>query len=70
MDDFRDDRGKLKGDDSKRQSHFNSVSNRVLIGVILVLAGLLLIIRNTGIIPDFINNVIFSWPMLLSLIHI
>ena len=65
MDDFRDDRGKLKGDDSKRQSNFNSVSNRVLIGDILVLAGLLLIIRNTGIIPDFINNVIFSWPMLL-----
>jgi predicted membrane protein len=30
-----------------------------------VLAGLFLVIRNTGFFPDFIDNVIFSWPMLL-----
>lgn len=39
--------------------------NKVLIGVVLVLAGLFLILRNTGIFPDFIDNVVFSWPMLL-----
>jgi predicted membrane protein len=33
--------------------------------VILVIAGLFLVIRNTGFFPDFIDNVIFSWPMLL-----
>ncbi len=40
-------------------------NNKVLIGVVLVLAGLFLILRNTGIFPDFIDNVVFSWPMLL-----
>jgi predicted membrane protein len=40
-------------------------NNRILIGVVLVLAGLFLVIRNTGFFPDFIDNVIFSWPMLL-----
>jgi len=40
-------------------------NNRIIIGVILVLAGLFLVIRNTGFFPDFIDNVIFSWPMLL-----
>lgn len=44
--------------------------NRVIIGVILVLAGLFLVIRNTGIFPDFIDNVIFSWPMLLVTIGV
>jgi predicted membrane protein len=36
-----------------------------LIGVILVIAGLFLVIRNTGFFPEFIDQVIFSWPMLL-----
>lgn len=40
-------------------------SNRVIIGVILVLAGLFLVIRNAGFFPSYIDNIIFSWPMLL-----
>lgn len=40
-------------------------NNKVIIGVILVIAGLFLVIRNTGFFPGFIDNVIFSWPMLL-----
>ncbi len=55
--DYRDDRMQRHG------HHFTS--NRVIIGVILVLAGLFLVIRNTGFFPDFIDHVIFSWPMLL-----
>jgi len=49
------------------QSHesHHLANNRVVIGIILVLAGLFLVIRNTGFFPDFIDNVIFSWPMLL-----
>lgn len=46
------------------QEHHLS-NNRVIIGVILVLAGLFLVIRNTGFFPEFIDNVVFSWPMLL-----
>lgn len=47
------------------REHHNMTNNRVVIGVILVLAGLFLVIRNTGFFPDFIDHVVFSWPMLL-----
>lgn len=61
---FRDDR---KWSDNHPQ-HFSG--NRVIIGVILVLVGLFLVIRNTGFFPDVIDNVIFSWPMLLVTIGV
>jgi len=48
-----------------RHDHHHLTSNRALIGVVLVLAGLFLVIRNTGFFPDFIDQIIFSWPMLL-----
>jgi predicted membrane protein len=54
----------------RREFHNHLTNNRVIIGVILVLAGLFLVIRNTGFFPDFIDNVIFSWPMLLVTIGI
>lgn len=47
------------------RDHHHLTNNRVIIGVVLVLAGLFLVIRNTGFFPDFIDHVIFSWPMLL-----
>mgnify|MGYP005838743991 CR=1 FL=1 len=43
----------------------HSSQNRIIIGVILVLAGCMLILKNTGFFPVFIDDVIFSWPMLL-----
>jgi len=64
--DYREERRKLR--EEGRQMHHEirqGTSNRSLIGVILVIAGLFLVIRNTGFFPDFIDNVIFSWPMLL-----
>jgi predicted membrane protein len=60
--DYRDDR-------YSRREHRHT-GNRVIIGVILVLAGLFLVIRNTGFFPDFIDHVIFSWPMLLVAIGV
>lgn len=54
--------------DGQPHEHHHLSNNRVLIGVILVLAGLFLVIRNTGFFPDFIDNVIFSWQMLLVVI--
>ncbi len=48
-----------------RQRHMDNGSNRVLIGIVLVIAGIFLVIRNTGFFPDFIDHVVFSWPMLL-----
>ena len=48
-----------------REDHGHLKSNRPILGVVLVLVGLFLVMRNTGIFPDFIDHVIFSWPMLL-----
>ena len=48
-----------------RREHHHLQNNRAIIGVILVLVGLFLVMRNTGFFPDFIDHVIFSWPMLL-----
>ncbi len=48
-----------------RHEHHNLSNNRPVVGVILVLVGLFLVIRNTGFFPDYIDNIIFSWPMLL-----
>lgn len=52
-------------DRPSRHGHNHLQNNRPIIGVILVLAGLFLLMRNTGIFPSFIDHVIFSWPMLL-----
>ena len=51
-----------------RQEHRHLHNNRPIIGVVLVLAGLFLVMRNTGFFPEFIDHVIFSWPMLLVVI--
>jgi predicted membrane protein len=48
-----------------RHEHHHLHNNRAIVGVILVLIGLALVMRNTGFFPGFIDNIIFSWPMLL-----
>ena len=44
-------------------------SNKFMIGILLIVAGAILIIQKTTILPDgldyFIDDVIFSWQMLL-----
>ncbi len=44
-------------------------SNRFMIGILLIVAGVILIIKKTTILPDgfnhFIDDIIFSWQMLL-----
>jgi predicted membrane protein len=45
-------------------------NNRAIVGVILVLVGLFLVLRNTGFFPGFIDNIIFSWPMILITIGV
>jgi predicted membrane protein len=66
---YRDDRHRIR-DEYRRQRHEyrHLHSNRGIVGVILVLAGLFLVLRNTGFFPGFIDEVIFSWPMLLLVI--
>jgi predicted membrane protein len=63
---YRDERRQYKEERRHfRHDHHHLTNNRSLIGVILVLAGLFLVIRNTGFFPAFIDQIIFSWPMLL-----
>ena len=50
---------------NQRHHHPHLSNNRAIIGIILVLVGLFLVLRNTGFFPGFIDHVIFSWPMLL-----
>lgn len=49
-------------------------SNRFIIGILLVIAGFILILEKTSVLPEplnhFINDIIFSWQMLLIVIGI
>jgi predicted membrane protein len=66
---FRDERRQAREEYRQvKREHRHLHSNRPIIGVVLVLAGLFLVMRNTGVFPEFIDNVIFSWPMLLVVI--
>lgn len=53
---------------SEKPKLVHSVDNRIVIGIVLIIAGLFLVMRNTGIFPDFIDGVVFSWQMLLIVI--
>jgi predicted membrane protein len=63
---YRDERRQARDElrQVKRESR-HLTNNRAIIGVILVMVGLFLVLRNTGFFPDFIDHVVFSWPMLL-----
>jgi predicted membrane protein len=45
-------------------------TSRIVVGVLLILAGIFLVLKNMNIFPVFIDDVIFSWPMLLVAIGI
>ena len=62
INDYRDERRQ------SRREHHHLTNNRVIIGVVLLLAGLCLVIKNTGIFPDYLVQIIFSWQMLLVVI--
>jgi len=57
-----------------KMERFPENRNRVLIGILLVIAGLILIMKKTTILPEpldnFIDNIVFSWQMLLIIIGI
>jgi predicted membrane protein len=49
-------------------------SNRFIIGILLIIAGLILVLRKTTVLPEpldhFIDNIVFSWQMLLIVIGV
>ncbi|HCC71386.1 MAG TPA: hypothetical protein DEQ09_09595 [Bacteroidales bacterium] len=42
-----------------------SSTSKIAIGVVLILLGFMLVIRNAGLMPDYFQDIIFSWQMLL-----
>ncbi len=52
----------------------SDTSNRFIIGILLVIAGFILILEKTTVLPapldHFIENIIFSWQMLLIVIGV
>ena len=52
----------------------HDTSNRFIIGILLVIAGFILILEKSSVLPEpldhFINNIIFSWQMLLIVIGV
>ena len=53
---------------SNSDRHGRHTSSRLVIGLILVIAGLFLFLRNTNIFPIFLEDILFSWQMLLIVI--
>lgn len=49
-------------------------SNRFIIGILLIIAGLILMLKKSAVLPEpldhFIDNIIFSWQMLLVVIGV
>jgi len=64
--------GNFYNSDKPGNGHYvrQKSQNRIIIGVILLLAGFLLVLRNAGLFTGFIEEIVFSWPMLLVAIGI
>ena len=52
-------------DRQNRHDHPHIKNNRAIVGIVLVIVGVFLVMRNTGLFPETLEHVIFSWPMLL-----
>jgi predicted membrane protein len=55
---------KFENDKTEKQ-YRNGCSHPHLLGVVLIMVGAALILKNIGIFPYFIERIIFSWQMLL-----
>jgi predicted membrane protein len=53
-----------------RHMHRHSGNSRFILGGLVILAGILLVLKNIGALPWEISEVIFSWQMLLIVIGI
>jgi predicted membrane protein len=53
-------------DYNKRPDHHHSSgTSKIALGVVLIVLGSLLVIERTGLLPNYIENIVFSWQMLL-----
>jgi len=60
--------------ETKKPAKQTENSNRVIIGVLLIIAGFILIVKKSTVLPEpldhFIDDIIFSWQMLLVVIGV
>lgn len=49
----------------ERPRHSHSATSKIAVGVVLILLGFVLVIRNTGFLPHYFESILFSWQMLL-----
>ncbi|MEE4116756.1 MAG: DUF5668 domain-containing protein [Marinilabiliaceae bacterium] len=51
--------------DFNRKHHHGSATSKIAIGVVLIALGAMLVIERTGLLPNYFEDIIFSWQMLL-----
>ena len=51
--------------DNRHKHHQTSGTSKIGIGLVLIVLGLFLVIERTGLLPDYFENIVFSWQMLL-----
>jgi predicted membrane protein len=60
--------------DTNKPVRSSDTSTRLIIGILLIIAGMILIVKKTTILPapldHFIDDIVFSWQMLLIVIGI
>jgi predicted membrane protein len=54
-----------RSDFDKRPRHHHSGTSKIAVGVVLIILGFVLVIERTGLLPTNIENLVFSWQMLL-----
>lgn len=64
----------MENETNKPAKNAAETSNRFIIGILLIIAGFILILRKTTVLPEpldhFIDDIIFSWQMLLIVIGV
>ncbi|MCX6281671.1 MAG: DUF5668 domain-containing protein [Bacteroidetes bacterium] len=54
----------------ENKTHYDNYRKKGMLGIIVILAGLALLLFNTGFLPYYFRHIIISWPMLLVAIGI
>jgi predicted membrane protein len=51
--------------DFNQKRHHNPGTSKIGLGIVLIFLGFVLVIKNIGFLPDYFEDIIFSWQMLL-----
>lgn len=54
-----------RNDFNERRRHIGSGTSKIGLGVVLIGLGFILVIKNLGLLPNYFEDIFFSWQMLL-----